>query len=739
MNHFIRLKAIQLKLIIAEKPDQGSTLASVFKMRKQSGFIEIFPNEIFPNGAFVTWAVGHLCELAAPEKYDTSLKKWSLQTLPISPEHYQYEVVKSKQKQFDVINKLVHHPSVTEIIHAGDAGREGELIVRNILRLTKSQKPMKRLWISSLTANAIKEGFKNLLKEEETRNLYFEAYTRACSDWLVGMNASRLYSLLLQQKGFSDVFSVGRVQTPTLALIVKKELEIEQFVSEPFWEVEAKFAMGKHKYNGKWEKDGNSRIDSKEMAEKIAAFCDKKTAVISEVQAEKKEYLPPFLYNLSALQTEANKRFKMSPKKTLDILQKLYQKGNISYPRSDSRFVTPEEANTFPSILQKFSQMQEYSQYFPLPIASIHGNSRYVNEKKVTDHYAIIPTEQIPNMLKLPPEEKQLYDLIVRSLIAAHYDKAISEYTTITTLVDGRATFVSKGKVQIQEGWKKVIASKESEKDTLLPHLQNGDEGRVEQVKVKESKTQPPKRYTEGQLISVMKTAGKHLDDKELEKVLMKTEGLGTEATRAGIITMLKDRNYIQVQKNLVYATAKAKILITAVGNQILASPEMTAKWEQKLRDISEGAASPKQFMEQTKKMVIHLIDHSQQDSQTWEFTSDIQNEFEPRKFKGTKAPAKLGSCKKCNGTVVDKGSFYGCTNYNATKCSFTISKKILGKTITQKHVKAILSTGQTEMIEGFTGKDKTFNAILSWDPEQQRLQFTFNPLTEKEVEMEQK
>jgi DNA topoisomerase III len=716
-----------MKLIIAEKPDQGSTLASVFKMKKNTGYIEILPNEIFPNGAFVTWAIGHLCELAAPEKYDASLKKWSLKTLPISPEQYQYEVVKNKQKQFDVIQRLVHHPGVTEIIHAGDAGREGELIVRNILRLTNSQKPMKRLWISSLTANAIKEGFKNLLTEQETRNLYFEAYTRACADWLVGMNASRLYSLLLQQKGFSDVFSVGRVQTPTLALIVKKELEIEQFVSDPFWEVDATFVFGKRKYTGKWEKDGNSRITSKEMAEKIAAFCEKKDATIADVQAEKKEYLPPFLYNLSALQTEANKRFKLSPKATLDILQKLYQKGNISYPRSDSRFVTSEEAKSFPSILQKFSHLSDYEQFFPLPITSIQDNSRYVNEKKVTDHYAIIPTEQIPNLSKLLPEEKQIYDLIVRSLIAAHYEKSITEYTTITTLVDGRATFISKGKVQLQEGWKKVISIKDTDKVQELPLIEKGEEGRVDKVKVKESKTQPPKRYTEGQLINVMKTAGKHLEDKELEKVLLKTEGLGTEATRAGIITMLKDRNYITVSKNLVYATAKAKILITAIGNQVLASPEMTAKWEQRLRDITEGSANPKQFMEQTKKMVIHLIENSQQETNTWVFTSEVQEEFEPRKFKGSKTITKLGKCKKCDGQVVDKGSFFGCTNYKSNNCSFTISKKILGKSITQAHVKSLLSNGMTAMIEGFKGKEKTFDAMLKWDDQQHKVLFVFS------------
>ncbi|MFD2445775.1 DNA topoisomerase III [Bacillus sp. CGMCC 1.16607] len=716
-----------MRLIIAEKPDQGSTLASVFKTKKNTGYIEVLPNEIFPQGAFVTWAVGHLCELSAPEKYDPSLKKWSLQTLPISPEQYKYEVVKNKQKQFDVINRLVHHPAVTEIIHAGDAGREGELIVRNILRLTNAHKPMKRLWISSLTANSIKEGFKNLLTEQETRNLYFEAYTRACADWLVGMNASRLYSLLLQQKGFSDVFSVGRVQTPTLALIVKKEWEIEQFVSEPFWEVEATFAIDKRKYVGKWEKDGNSRIQSQEMAEKIAAFCEKKAAVVDDVQAEKKEYLPPFLYNLSALQTEANKRFKLSPKKTLDILQKLYQKGNVSYPRSDSRFVTTEEAKTFPAILQKFSQLEDYESYFPLPISSIQGNSRYVNEKKVTDHYAIIPTEQVPNFSKLLPEEKQIYDLLVRSLIAAHYEKSITEYTTITTFVDGRAIFISKGKVQLQEGWKKIITSKDHDKEPELPLVEKGETGKVTKVKVKESKTQPPKRYTEGQLINVMKTAGKHLEDKELEKVLLKTEGLGTEATRAGIITMLKDRNYITVQKNLVYATAKAKILITAVGNQILASPEMTAKWEQRLRDISEGSASPKQFMELTKKMVNHLIENTQQETHSWSFASDVQEEFEPRKFKGGKTATKLGKCKKCDGSVVDKGSFYGCTNYKNNHCSFTISKKILGKSITQQHVKSILSNGLTGVIEGFKGKEKTFNAMLKWDEGQQKIQFVFS------------
>ncbi|WP_071395526.1 DNA topoisomerase III [Bacillus tuaregi] len=715
-----------MKLIIAEKPDQGSTLASVFKHKKQNGFIEILPNEIFQKGAYVTWAVGHLCQLVNPEKYVPEWKKWSLATLPMIPEQFQYEVTKDKVKQFNIIKDLIANPEITEIIHAGDAGREGELIVRNILRLTKARLPMKRLWISSLTPKSIKEGFQSLLSESETRNLYYEAYTRACADWVVGMNASRLYSLLLQQRGFSDVFSVGRVQTPTLALIVKREHEIEEFVSEPFWEVLADFKMEGKKYKGKWEQDGESRIKTKEMAEKIARFCEQKPAEVTDVQAERKDYLPPLLYNLSSLQADANRLFKFPPKKTLDTLQKLYQKGIVSYPRSDSRHVTEGEAEMFPDILQKVSNIAQYGDFFPLPNESILTNKRYVNEKKVTDHYAIIPTEQVPNLTSLSPDEQKLYDLIVKSLIAAHYDKSITEYTTVTTLVDGRAVFISKGKVQLQEGWRKVIPPNEKDKDPMLPVVEKGEQGVVAKVTVKESKTQPPKRYTEGQLITLMKTAGKHMEDKELEKVLMKTEGLGTEATRAGIITMLKDRKYIEIRKNLVYATAKAKILISAVGNEILASPEMTAKWEQRLKEISEGAASPKQFMDQTNKMITYLISSSVDESNKWSFDNETTESFVPRQFKKT-APTKLGICKLCGGTVIDKGSFYGCSNYQKTGCQFTISKKIKGKSITQKQIKKLLLDGKTEVIEGFKGKEKEFAASIKWDEQEKKIQFVFS------------
>ncbi|WP_269919465.1 DNA topoisomerase III [Caldifermentibacillus hisashii] len=714
-----------MQLIIAEKPDQARTLASVFKNKKAQGYIELLPNEIFPDGAFMTWAIGHLCELVPPEKYNPEWKKWTLATLPMIPSQFQYQVSKDKAKQFSVIKKFINDPRITEIIHAGDAGREGELIIRNILRLTKAKQPMKRLWISSLTPKAIKEGFRNLRDETETKNLYFEAYTRACSDWIVGMNASRLYSILLKEKGFSDVFSVGRVQTPTLALIVKRELEIEQFVSEPFWEVIGEFFINGKKYKGKWEVDGDSRIKKADMAAKIAQFCNGKPAEITDVKREKKEYHPPMLYNLSALQAETNRLYKFPPKKTLDILQGLYQKGIVSYPRSDSRYVTPGEADMFPDILHKISRIEKYAEFFPLPISSIRNNKRYVNEKKVTDHYAIIPTEQVKDPEKLSADEQKIYDLIIKSLLAAHYEKSVYEYTTVTTLVGGRATFLSKGKVQLAEGWRKVIPANEKDGEPELPLLEKGETGIVKKINVKESKTQPPKRYTEGQLITLMKTAGKHIEDKELEKVLDETEGLGTEATRAGIITMLKSRKYIEIKKNLVYATAKAKILIHAIGKELLASPEMTAKWEQRLKEIAEGKANAKQFIDMTNKMITHLVTETTKQAVEWSFDREVTENFVPRQFKKS-APRKLGNCKFCDGNVIDKGTFYGCSNYQKTGCSFTISKKILGKTITQAQLKKLLTDGVTDQIQGFKSKDKEFNAKLAWDEQEKKIKFVF-------------
>ncbi|MDQ0230447.1 DNA topoisomerase III [Metabacillus malikii] len=712
-----------MKLIIAEKPDQASTLCASFQRVKRDGYFEVKANELFPNGAYFTWAIGHLTQLCPPEVYRQEWKKWSLTMLPIIPDKFKYEVTKSKAKQFQTIKTLLHQNQVTEVIHAGDAGREGELIIRNIIALAGVKKPLKRLWISSLTKAAIYDGFQKLLDDEQTKNLYFEAYSRACADWLVGMNASRVYTLLLKEKGMNDVFSAGRVQTPTLALIVQREKEIEAFKPEPFWEIIATFKVNGKTYKGKWHNDQQTRVTKQELALKIAEFCKEKSALIKEIETERKEYQPPLLFNLSALQATANKAFKFSPKKTLDIAQSLYQKGIISYPRSDSTYVTKGEAELFPGILTRLGSFEQYKDLFPTPKQSILQNTRYVNEKKVTDHYAIIPTEQVVDPFRLSQDEQKIYDLIIRRLIAAHYDKAIYDYSTLITLVDGRAEFITKGKQQIQEGWRKVIFQNEKEKDELLPNVNKDEVGHVHKVDIKEGKTQPPKRYTEGQLITLMKTAGKHLDNDELEKILSQVEGLGTEATRAGIITMLKERKYIDIKKNQVYATDKGKVLIEAVGDHILASAEMTAKWEQRLAEIGDGRASAGHFMELTKKLSAKIVADAIEHASSWQFEGIEIDSIQRTKSKYT-IGKKLGKCKLCSGDVVDKGEFYGCTNYKTSKCSFTISKKILGKKITQANIKKLLTEGQTDMVKGFKKGERSFDAILEW--KNNKIEFLF-------------
>ncbi|MRX72921.1 DNA topoisomerase III [Bacillus lacus] len=709
-------------LIIAEKPDQGKTLSSPFKNSKKDGYIEIEPNHLFPEGAYCTWAIGHLTSLSAPEAYHPQWKKWTLASLPILPEKFQYEVTKSKYKQFQVIKTLLKKPEVTQIIHAGDAGREGELIIRNIIQLSGVRKPMKRLWISSLTPKAILQGFQNLKRDEDTLHLYYEAYSRACADWLVGMNASRVYSILLKQQGMNDVFSAGRVQTPTLALIVNRENEIDNFKAETFWEVLAHFDMDGKVYSGKWSQNGESRIKDAELAEKIAAFCRNKHAQVKHIEKERKEYQPPLLFNLSSLQAAANQAFKYSPKKTLDIAQSLYQKGIISYPRSDSNYVGKGEAEAFPAILKKLSAFNAYSDLLPAPNSILH-NRRFVNESKVTDHYAIIPTEQVRDPEKLNSDENKIYDMIIRRLISAHYESAIFDYSTLTTIVEQRAEFITKGKQQIREGWRKVIYINKEDDDVLLPAVAEKDEGYVSGVQTKEGKTQPPKRYTEGQLITLMKTAGKHLDNEELEKVLSKTEGLGTEATRAGIITMLKDRKYIQVVKNTVYPTDKGKVLIKAIGSQILSSPEMTAKWEQRLAEIGEGKASPAAFMEQTKKLSEKIVSDALSLQSSWDFKG-MDTEGIQRTTTKYSMGKKAGACVKCGGSMVDKGDFYGCSNYKSSKCSFTISKLLLGKKISLANAGKLLKGEQTNLIKGFKKDTKTFDARLQL--EDGKLKFIF-------------
>jgi DNA topoisomerase III len=731
--------------ILAEKPDAAKMMAKAFKYTTKDGYYEIEKCPTFPDGAFLGYAVGHLVELFEPDDYDEKFKKWELSDLPIIPEQFKYKVIDGKQKAFNTIKKLANDKRVTEICIATDSGREGELIAISILKLAGvyGKKPIKRLWVSSMTPDAFRKGFQNLRDGSETVNYYYEAYSRSIADWLVGMNMTRAASILLEKAGVTQqgVFSVGRVQTPVLKIVVDREREIENFVSQPFWTIEATFNMNGKVYSGKWykEEEGEKvdRFMDKSKAEEVQMFCENKPARITEVNKERKEVKPPKLFNLSALQTVAGRKFKYSPAKTLEIAQKLYINGYISYPRTESDAITMEEAKQFPNIFNKLKQFSVYSGLFPTPIKSEDLGSRYINPKRVTDHYALIPTEQVPDISKLSKDEFNIYDLIVRSVIAAHYNDAVFDHTSITTIVDEKELFATKGKVLVEEGWRKVIypsgkeddvedeqGKEDNEDNVLLPDVVQNERGKVTDIRLKEGKTQPPMRFTESGLINVMKYAGRYINTEDLDEEALEKEmgklSIGTEATRAGIIETLIERKFIEVKANKVYATEKAKILIDALGSKtILCSPELTGQWEAVLAKIGEGKFKSEVFIEKAKQLTRTLLKNIEESSKNWDFSSRIQQINDAK---------KIGTCPLCGGDVVDKNTFYGCQGYQTNGCTFRISHTIAKKKISVAQVKKLLQNGQTDIIKGFTSnKGKKFDTYLYWNEEKKQIDWGFN------------
>lgn len=609
-----------MKVIIAEKRSQAEKLAAPFKHSERNGYFELPPQSLFPKGAYITWAAGHLFSLAQPEFYDEKYKSWMLHDLPIIPEQFKYQLTKGKSKQFQLIKGLLQSSKVSEIIIGTDPGREGESIGRIIVHMSGVKKPIKRLWTTSLTANAVLKAFQHLLNGNEKIPLYYEAQARAYADWLIGMNTSRAYTVLLQGKGYQDTFSSGRVQTVLLSLIVQREEEMENFVSSLFWEVYGEFLIDGKNYQGKWFKGQQQRLDALAQAQALAEYCKGKDAHVWEVKTERKKIDPPRLFSLSTLQPEANRRFKMSPEKVYSICQELYLKEHISYPRSDSEYVTEEEALTFPDILEMLQKQSDYKAILPAPIKSLIGNKRFVDASKTSDHYAIIPTENVPNLSSLPEEERVIYDLITRRLITAHYPAAEEDHTSIISMVDGKFTFHTKGKRVIEQGWRVATGLKEEQQSEAkdghlemmdIPLVQKGQAGKTAETKIKEGQTTSPPRFTEGDLITLMKTAGKGVNelDPDIQKILRETEGLGTEATRAAIIGTLKDKEYIFVKKNLVYPTEKGRLLIRTIGKEsVLASAALTGQWEKQLREIGKGKASHQKFLEEIKGLTSQLV-----------------------------------------------------------------------------------------------------------------------------------
>lgn len=709
-------------VILAEKPSQAKAYADAFSVKRHEGYIEILPSPIFPEGAFITWGIGHLVELKEPKAYDPKWNRWSLASLPILPERYEFQVAKGKSKQFTIVKKLIK--STDTVINACDVDREGSNIFYSIYNQTGARgKNIKRLWINSLEIDEVRKGFANLQDNQKDLLMYEEARARQISDWLVGMNASRLYSLLLKEQGIQDVFPIGRVQSPTLYLIYQRHMEIENFVSEPFYEIEAVFTAEHGSYKGK----AKAKEPKREIIQALLAkhgIQPNSPGIVTSVLTQDKRIPPPQLHSLSTLQATANRLWKISPANVLKAMQGLYEKKLVTYPRTDSRHITPNE---FAYIV---GQVEAYQRLInqPFPIASRSSKKRYVDSSKVQEHYAIIPTKKIPSpsvLAKLSPMERNLYEEIVRTTLGMFHTDYLYTETKVTTDVNGLLFFTT-GKTEVDKGWKALFVrssnEKEKEEPTLPPLTEK--EQVSSKIEIKEGKTTPPKPYTEGQLIAMMKTCGKLVEDKGETEILKEVEGLGTEATRSGIIETLKKHSYIQVTKNIVSITDKGRVLCQAIEGNLLSSPSMTAKWENYLRKIGNGEGSQDRFLGSIAKFIYSLIN----DTPSQLKNKNITIKLPPREPSSKYARFKLepiAPCPKCGqGSIVARKNFYGCTNYK-NGCTQTFNGFFLKKKITPSQIKLLCTKGTTNIIKGFEAENgQKFDAKLALEEGKVKLEF---------------
>ncbi|MBB4826688.1 DNA topoisomerase-3 [Sporosarcina luteola] len=697
-------------VILSEKPSQAKAYADAFSVRKHEGYLEVNPCPTFPEGAYITWGVGHLVELKEPHAYNPSWKRWSLGSLPILPDRYEFQVAKGKFKQFQVVNKLIR--GTDTVINACDVDREGSNIFYSIYNQTGARNQrILRLWINSLEVDEVRKGFANLRDNRKDLMMYEEAKARQISDWLVGMNGSRLYTLLLKAKGVQEVFPIGRVQSPTVYLIYQREREIETFVSEPFFEVEAEFRAEHGTYKGKAKVKEPKREIVQELLAKHGIRPDS-PGVIQTITHTDKRTPPPQLHSLSTLQATANRRWKTSPANVLKIMQGLYEKKLVTYPRTDTRHITPNEFDYLKDQVGAYQQLINE----PFPVASLSPKKRYVDSSKVQEHYAIIPTKKVPTQAllgRLSPLERNLYEEIVRTTLAMFHRDYLYTETKVTTDVNGLPFFTT-GKTERDLGWKSLFKGSKDEKDEpALPPLRQG-EPVSSKIGIKEGKTMPPKPYTEGQLITMMKTCGKLVEDKEETDILKEIEGLGTEATRSSIIETIKKHGYISVTKNIVSLTAKGRVLCQAIEGNLLASPSMTAKWEAYLRKIGNGEGTSQHFLDNIAKFIGKLLEEVPRQLEAKPIDAKLVPP-RPSKSRGSYQTVEVAPCPACKtGTILARKSFYGCSNYQ-NGCKQTFPGIYLKKKLTPAQVKLLCTKGKTNVIKGFTANNgKQFNASLA-------------------------
>ncbi len=693
-------------MVIAEKPSVGRDLVRVLEgpFDKHEGWLE-GPRHV------VTWAVGHLVQLAEPDEYDERFKKWRMADLPIVPDRFRLVVRDERsRKQMTVIQRLIKRDDVGAVINACDAGREGELIFAYLYEKSGSEKPVQRLWLQSMTQSAIRDAFDGLRPGSELETLEQAARSRSEADWIVGMNATRAATIRLRSS-FDGAVSLGRVQTPTLAIIAHREEEIRAFKPEPYWLVDATFAAtGERVYEGRFHAGAKPRLASAEEAQAIVEACRGRMGEISKLEKSTRKERSPLLYDLTSLQREANTRFGFSARRTLAAAQRLYEEHKaITYPRTNSRFITKDLVGEIKPTAQHVGTHREYAKASEYVLGlDVLPLGRVVNDAKVTDHHAILPTptHQQPDKWR-SEDDRRVYDLVVRRFLAIFHPEAVFENTRVETTVESHV-FRTRGKVLLVPGWRGVYGesiegeargSEDDEgREQQLPRLEQGEMAEVREIESAEKETKPPRRYTDALLLGAMETAGKLVDDEELREA-MKDSGIGTPATRAAIIERLIDVGYIEREARALVATEKGRNVIRLLGEHPLTSPGMTGEWEHRLAQIEHGGDSRTAFMGDIVK-----------------FTEKTVSDFD-EKLKNVRIPrANLGPCPVCGRDIVENRKGFSCWSREDPGCGFVIWKGKAGKQLNVTVASELIKRGKTEKpVAGFKGRSgRTFRARLA-------------------------
>ena len=695
-----------MKVCIAEKPSVAREIAQVLGAKtKRDGYFE-------GNGYAVTYTFGHLCTLLEPKDYKPYWKSWDLNNLPMLPEKFETKVTSNQgvQKQFKIIKSLFDKADL--VINCGDAGQEGELIQRWVINQANYKGEVQRLWISSLTTEAIKEGFKNLKPSSDYDNLYYAGFSRAICDWLLGLNATRLYTV--KHGGYKQVLSVGRVQTPTLAMLVNRFKEIRDFKPQKYWELQTIYRNTLFNYE-------EGRFFKKEDGEILANKVKESDFEITKVTKKKGKEYAPKLFDLTGLQVYCNTKFGFTADKTLKIVQKLYEQKVVTYPRVDTTFLPND---IYPKVKEILSNLTNYSTLTEVLLAKkIKKSTKVFNDKKVTDHHAIIPTG-VQNNLQY--NQQQVYDIITKRFIAVFYDDCDISRTNV---IGKAATVIFKttGKEILKKGWRVVfdfstsLEMTKNETDTSseveMPNFAKGESGKHEPT-FSEKETKPPRYYTEATLLRAMETAGKQVDDDEMRE-LMKENGIGRPSTRASIIETLFRRKYVKRKKKQLIPTETGIKLIDTIKNDLLKSAELTGQWEKKLKDIEKGEFNAGTFIKNMKKMVDHLVYEVRSEKVRANISSKVLGKSKKLKVKATNKQQKSlisSKCPKCNkGTILKGKTAYGCSSYK-NGCDFKLPFSFKGKKISENQYLRLVAKGSTVNLKGFTTETGKVDGFINFN-----------------------